>query len=425
MFVALFLAVPLAAACSKPSADESESEAKPTKKKAGKVDLSDDTTKADDKPAASNAAAEAAGAPGTGGKAADAKANAAASRAVVQEFAFGSVAWTFEAEGVVKADVRDKSGEPIKEGFVGSLEGADGKPVELAPVEGAPTASVALYGAELPAFKGDLTPVSYVVQVGADPVRGTLYVPAGGTTVMLAPPATPSATVAVGVDVKGPHGGIVQLVGPDRVEIVSDQDSGEVRAYVLDASLTPIVVGERRITLGVVADHSELVSLEPVEGGAYFVAGWGLKADPVSISVSVRVGAVVSFGLVGWRPGIPYVVVRPEPWRVRLKPGWGPPTRVLVRGRVIEAHEPRLTRRGKVEVGVGLGLGGKGGGEKVEIKGKGGGGEKIEIKPKGGGGGGERVEIKSKGGGGGGERVEIKSKGGGGGGGGGGGKGKK
>jgi hypothetical protein len=410
MYVALFLALPLATACSKPSTgDTSEDEAKPSKKKGGKVELSDDPKGSNDSPSATGSAAGTAGAGDKSNAGADVKANAAASKAVVQELPFGTVAWTFEADGVVKADVRDKAGEPIKEGFVGSLEATDGKPVELAPIEGAPVAGAALYGAELPAFKGDLTPVSYVVQVGADPVKGTLYVPAGGTTVMLAPPA-PSVTVtatAVGADVKGPHGGIVQLVGPDRVEIVSDQDSGEVRAYVLDASLMPIAVGERHLTLGVVADHPELVTLEPVDGGAYFVAGWGIHADPVSISVSVRLGAVVSFGLVGWRPGIPYVVVRPEPWRVRLKPGWGPPARVLVRGRVIEAHEPRLTRRGKVEVGLGPGFKG---------------GERVEIKGRGGGGGGEKVEIKGKGGGGGGEKVEIKGKGGGGGGGGGKGK---
>ncbi len=392
--LALFLFVPslpLAAACSKPSADDSADEAKPAKKKGGKVELGDDTTKTDDPPTSASAApADSKPANGTSA-AADAS---AAPKAVVQELPFGTVAWTFEADGVVKADVRDKAGEPVKEGFVGSLEAPDGKPVELAPVEGA-----ALYGAALPSFTGDLTPISYVVQVGAEPVRGTLYVPAGGTRVMLAPPAAPPLKEsAVMGDVKGPHGGIVQLVGPDRVELVSDQESGEVRAYVLDASLTPISVGERRLTLGVVADHPELVTFEAVEGGAYFSAGWGIKADPVHLTLALRVGAVVSVGVVGWRPGARLVVVRPEPWRVRLKPGWGPPARVLVRGRVIEAHEPRLTRRGKPEVVVEPG---RKGGEKIEIRGGKGGGERVEIKGKG---GGERVEIKGKGGGGKGKR---------------------
>jgi hypothetical protein len=334
-------------------------------------------------------------------KAADPKENKAIERdstALVQEVPFGSIGWTIEADGVVKADARDKAGAPIKEGLQASVEGADGTAVPLQPIEGS-----TLWGATVPAFQADLTPIHYAVQLAPPdapeptepPATGVFYVPAGGTKVLLAPPTATITAVApapagaeVVADVKGPHGGVVQLVGPDRVELVSDQDSGEVRAYVLDAELKPIVVGERRLTLGVVADHPEVVGFEVAPGGAYFVAGWGIKADPLNLTLALRIGPAVHVGIVGWRPGVRFVAVRPAPWHVRVKTGWGPPAKVLVRGRVVEGHGPVHWARGE---------GGKG---KVEVKG--GGGPKVEVK----GGGGPKVEIRPK--------IEIKAKGGGG-----------
>jgi hypothetical protein len=246
-----------------------------------------------------------------------------ASAGLVEEYDFGTIGWSFEGDGVVKADVRDKTGAPIKEGFSGELvvapptKGAPATPIVLKPIDGAP-----LYGAALPAFSADLTPVTYVVKVKDKPFTGTVHVPAGGTTVLLSAPA-PSVTVAVGT--KGPHGGVIQVVGDDRMELVSDDESHEVRVYVLDADLKPVAIGERKVTLGVVADVPDTVVLVPAPDKLYLTAHWKVRADPSRVTVCVRTGPAVHVAIVGWTPGVHLLVgVRAPVWHVRVHAGWGP-----------------------------------------------------------------------------------------------------
>lgn len=247
-----------------------------------------------------------------------------ASAGLVEEYDFGTIGWSFEGDGVVKADVRDKTGAPIRDGFYGELvvaapeKGAPATPIVLKPIEGSP-----LYGAAVPAFSADLTPVTYVVKVKDKPFTGTVHVPAGGTTVLVSAPA-PSVTVAVGT--KGPHGGVIQVVGDDRLELVSDDVSSEVRVYVLDAELKPVAVGERKVTIGVVADVPDTVVLAPAPDKLYLTARWKVRADPSRVTLCVRTGPAVHVAIVGWSPGVHlFVGVRAPVWHVRVHGGWGPP----------------------------------------------------------------------------------------------------
>jgi len=292
---------------------------------------------------------------------------------LVEDFEFGSVSWMITSDGAVKAEVKDTSGAPIKEGFAGDLKVGEGESpstaVTLEPIQGS-----AIYGATLPAFDADLTPINYTFKLSGKTYVGTLHVPAGGTAVIVKAAAAPPKVV-IEPGTKGPHGGVVQVVGEDRLELVSDLETGEVRVFVLDVGLKPIVVGERKVTIGVVADHPEVVVLAPEPGGLYFTAGWGIAVDPLRITLGLHVGARYDVAIVGFRPGVRLVVGAKAPViAVRVKTGWGPPARVFVKGKWV-AWEDSGKGKGK----------GKDKDDDDHHAGKGVPGGAIEVKVKGGG----------------------------------------
>jgi hypothetical protein len=102
------------------------------------------------------------------------------------------------------------------------------------------------------------------------------------------------------------------------VEVVADEVSGEVRVYVLDADWKAVAVGDRTISLGVVADAPHMIALASAEGGAYFRARWSLNVDPLKITIAVRNAGVTSVALVGYRPGA-RVIVRADAPRVKVR----------------------------------------------------------------------------------------------------------
>jgi hypothetical protein len=115
----------------------------------------------------------------------------------------------------------------------------------------------------------------------------------------------------------------VQVVGDDRVEIVADKDSDEIRVYVLDAGGKPVAPGDRKITLAVNGDSNEVVVLTPSSDGVYLVGNWKTKTDPSRITVSVRRGSTVHVAIVGWHPGAKLMVVGGPKWNVHVKDkGW-------------------------------------------------------------------------------------------------------
>ncbi|MFI5298472.1 MAG: hypothetical protein ACHREM_10260, partial [Polyangiales bacterium] len=279
-------------ACSKSSdADDVESTKKHKKERAP-----------DDEPASSKDAASASAAP----KASAASVVTGHADGLVEQYDFGTIAWKADADGKVTAQVADRDGAPLKAPPKIALQIADpadpDAPPKTVPLEASEGGT---YTATVPAFTADLTPVSFTTTVGGSEVAGTIHVPAGGTAALMEAPAP---TVTVAADATGPHGGVVQVVGDDRYELVSDAETAEVRVFMLDAELRPIAVTPRAITLGVVADRPETVVLARSPDGLYFTAGWGVRGDPTRGTMSGGGGAALRGGIVGWRPGARLVV---------------------------------------------------------------------------------------------------------------------
>jgi hypothetical protein len=232
--------------------------------------------------------------------------------AVVEEHDEGAVAMQIAPDGQVRAVVTASAGTRIKENVSGSLvyklEGGEPKtvPLVLEPKTGVLVAAG-------PKLEADLTEVNYTVQVSGKPWSGVMHVPVGGTAALV-------ATAKASVDVKmpdqtvGPHGGTIQVVGDDRLEMVGDE-GGEVRVYVLDADLRPRTSLEgRTLRMGFIAGRPEVVSFTHASGGAYFVGRFGASAgatggtvavvDPLRVTVSLGFGGVVRSAIWGYRPGV-------------------------------------------------------------------------------------------------------------------------
>lgn len=224
--------------------------------------------------------------------------------AVVEEHDEGTVAMQIAGDGQVRAVVSASATGQIKENVSGTLvyklEGGQTKTVPLV-VE--PKTGVLV--AAGPKLEADLTEVNYTVQVSGKPWSGVLHVPAGGTASLT---STAKAAVEVKIDEKtvGPHGGTIQVVGDDRLEMVGDE-GGEVRVYVLDADLRPRTTIEgRTLRVGFIAERPEIVTFAAASSGPYFVGRLGTRAvvDPLRVTVSLGIGGTFRSAIWGYRPGI-------------------------------------------------------------------------------------------------------------------------
>lgn len=251
--------------------------------------------------------------------------------AIVEGFANGSIAWLIGADGNVQADVTDKAGAPITKDVSGTIswtsESGEARTAKLAYDDG----KKALVG-KGPEPKQDVTEVKYEIKSPPGPFEGTLHVPAGGTSALAADAKT-AADVKVDTTT-GPHGGVVQVVGDDRVEIVADDDTDQVRVYILDASGKAVAVGDRKVTLAVNADGSEVVVLVPSADGAHLSGSWKAKSDPSRITVVVRRATVTHAAIVGWKPGTKLMVVGGPKVKVKVKgANFGPAKVVKIDGK--------------------------------------------------------------------------------------------
>jgi hypothetical protein len=154
---------------------------------------------------------------------------AEAQAAFVEERDEGKLEWIVQPDGQVRVKVT------VNEGGSPAVSGAllvDGQSYNLT------ADGMSLSGAG-PKLTAELTTITYSLKVGEATWDGALHVPPGGTKELV---AVPSVSVPEGT--KGPNGGVVDVIGEQRVEIVTDEKTGEVRVYFLDENLKVIPVGE-------------------------------------------------------------------------------------------------------------------------------------------------------------------------------------
>ena len=241
--------------------------------------------------------------------------------AIVEEHEGGSIAWSVAADGKARALVFNAEGKPIKEKVTGTLAWKADAKAEAKPVAMDLDAKAGALVAAGPKLEADITEIGYTVTVDGKPWSGTLHVPVGGTAELVAS-AKAGAEASASIEGKvGPHGGVIQIVGEDRFEIVADEVSGEVRVYLLDADLNVVAMGDRKITLAVVGDVSEVIDLEAdAEGGLFLHGKWKLQADPIKITLAVRANGKVTVAIVGFKPGAKFALHAKGPrLKVRVK----------------------------------------------------------------------------------------------------------
>lgn len=293
----------------------------------------------------------------------------ASAAALVQRGPAGASTWIVAPDGVVNATLKTPDGQPVTQAVTGQMTFAppDGPPTSV-PVSYDPKTGV--LNAAGPKLDADITPVRYALDVGGAPWNGSIDVPKGGTldlaeNAKLQPPPSPDAV--------GPNGGVVEVVGPDRVELVADKPTGDLRAYVLDADNKPVDPGDRTITVALQGEQPQLLVLAPEPQGHFVVGHLRSRVDPVHVTVAVNAHGRTHACLVGWSPGA-VVVVGPQAPRVRLlaveSPGevevpgrhWRHHAELVVGapGVVVGAPEVTTGAPGVVVGGPGVVLGGPG-----------------------------------------------------------------
>lgn len=233
--------------------------------------------------------------------------------AIVEKGDRGTSTWIVGPDGAVSAVLKDPDGKPVSGTVTGQVtfQSPDGTPQSVPVQYDAKTGVVSAAGPKLDA---DITPVNYALTVDGQPWNGTLDVPRTGTQGLV---DDGKAVETASLPATGPNGGVVQMVGPDRVEIVANKSNGEVRAYVLDPDDHVIDPGDRKITVALQGDDPEVLVLAPAPAGRFVVGHMRTRVDPVNVTVAVNEHGATHACIVGWRPGA-VVVVGPAAPRVHL-----------------------------------------------------------------------------------------------------------
>ncbi|XYH93283.1 hypothetical protein ACMHYB_36225 [Sorangium sp. So ce1128] len=236
--------------------------------------------------------------------------------ALVEEHDDGSVAWRIDGDGQVKAAITASSGVRVKEDVGGTLvwkpPSGEARTIPLAV-----DARTGLLVGAGPKLEADLTEVSYTLTVSGKPWSGVLHVPAGGTAELVAS-AKVSAESKLSEITVGPHGGSIQVVGEDRLEMVANEATGEVRVYVLDVHLKPVPVEGRTLKLGLVAERPEVLVLAPASAGFYFVGKLAAAVNPFRLTVALGFRGTTRVALWGYRPGVRVIATAARAPRVNI-----------------------------------------------------------------------------------------------------------
>jgi hypothetical protein len=110
----------------------------------------------------------------------------------------------------------------------------------------------------------------------------------------------------------------VQVVGEDHLEVVADDDAGEVHVYLLDAEGKAIDIGDRKVTIALVADAPQVLTLTAHEGG-YLAGTWKGASDPTRVTIVVRRAGKAKVAVVGWKPGVKLVVAGGPKVKIKAK----------------------------------------------------------------------------------------------------------
>jgi hypothetical protein len=292
--------------------------------------------------------------------------------ALIETFENGTVAWSIGGDGRVTAIVRDRDGLPIAEGTKGAISWTEGDQIRRADLTWNAESGAFVAAGPLPT--AELTEIRYELHAAGTPVAGALHVPAGGTEAFL---ATANVEARAQIELpKAPHGGVVQVVGEDLIEIVADDATGELRVYVLDLDGQVVAPGDRAIMIAVGGNAPEIVVLAPSSDALFFVGRLRIAVEPPRLTVVVRRAASARVAIVGWRPGVKLVAAGGPRIKIRVKgTGWGAPN--------VAGH---VAGNGKAKA-------------KIDVKAKGPAFVKVDVKEKGGSAkasAGAKVKIKLK-----------------------------
>ncbi len=272
-----------------------------------------------------------------------------AGASLVEVFERGQVAWNVDADGQVLAHIHHNDDGDITKSSKGTIEWTENGETKSAALKYDSDREALV--ARGPALEQDLTEIRYTLVTNDEPVSGALHVPAAGSEALV---ADVNASAKVSVDgVVAPHGGVVQIVGEERIEIVGDDDSDEVRVYVYDASWKPIVVGPRKITIAIGGAKPEVIVLTGAPDGYYCVGHWHVVGEPPRVTVVVRSGPKVHVAIVGYRPGIKMEVAGGPKVKVKVKGvAWGPKADVKVKvgGPMVKIDIKDKGPKGKVKI---------------------------------------------------------------------------
>ncbi len=227
--------------------------------------------------------------------------------AIVEASEDGSTAFVVDDEGRVTAALADPQGKPTTER---SLKLNYVKEGEEAPTEVLliPDANKQYFVGRGPVLEADITPVNYEISGGTKPIRGILHLPKGGTKVLAL--SAQAQAVAHAQPILGPHGGRIERVGPDDVELLVDPDSGEARAWIIvDGKVVP----PARHELGLYFD-GRYVDCYPDQNDSFYVkldARFDVKVLH-KVSLSLYVEDRVHTVLWGYRPHLAVYITRPS-----------------------------------------------------------------------------------------------------------------